>query len=353
MSEYLSRLTDSPGFGRLNALKPEALCPFLYYTIAPYVYTIAGGGWFSWVKRGRRPTDRNPAMIRNPSLKTINSRFVNEVLVRCPNPDEIVIAGIGPWENGAVSVRILHGGGHCPFHHGPGRMIILENGEGHRPLEYSRLFPETLINAMADLPLKSAMDLFDQGRAGSMTPAEIISPCRFHPEKMAFDSRRLLPDNCCPHVFQHIYPDVLAAMVDADVDPEMSIHHPGQKDKENGGNMTIEIKKLSAWRNRPAKHLIDGLYALSGRLGYPRERLDYRLEIKIVTANAAGDCPMRAGEVCAVNLRGSDFLCPASFHAAYPYLLLAAAGRKMNWSGPRDVNLIPCPDCAGVVYVIA
>jgi uncharacterized repeat protein (TIGR04076 family) len=352
MTPYLSRLVDSPDFGRLAALKPAALCPYLYYTIAPYIYTMANSGWFSWVKRTRRSTDRTPAVIRNPALKKINRMFVNEVLVRCPNPVNAVIAGIGPWENNTVAVRILHGSEDCPYHHLPDQQTILENDIGRQSLQYSRLFPETLLQAMAATPLKNAVELFDQGRAGSITPAEIISPCRFHPRENLFDSRRLLPGNCCPHVFQHIYPDALAAMVDADTDPLLSIRHPGRNNGEKGGDMTVKIKKTSAWQNRPFRRLIDGLYALSRLLGHPQERLDYKLEIKIAATEAIGDCPMRTGTVCAVNLRSPDFLCPASFHAVYPYLLLAAAGEKMNWGGGPEGNLIPCPDCAGVIYSI-
>ncbi|MEW6080064.1 MAG: hypothetical protein AB1724_19810 [Thermodesulfobacteriota bacterium] len=352
MSAYLSRLTDSPGFGRINGLKPDSLCPYLYYTIAPYIYTIANGGWFSWVKRARNPETRSPAIITNYRLKKNNGRFVNEVVVRCPNPRVPVIAGIGPWTGGAVSVRILHGGGDCLYRHSPGQQVFLDSENGRQPLAYSRQFPEVLLRSLTDLPLKTAMTLFDQGHAGSITPAEIISPCRFHHGKTPHDSRRLLPDNCCPHVFQHVYPDVLAAMVDAGSDPLLAIQHPGRNDGENGGKMTVEIKKMQGRRNRTAGRLVDGLYALSRFLGHPRERLDYRLEIRVAASKAAGECPMKIGAVCAVNLNNSDFLCPASFHAAYPYLLLAAAGEKMAWDGSRGDNRIPCPDCAGVIYMV-
>ena len=80
---------------------------------------------------------------------------------------------------------------------------------------------------------------------------------------------------------------------------------------------------------------------------YPVDILDYDLEINILESES-----VKNGKKYMVNLRNQDFLCPASFHVLYPYLLLAASGCKMRWDGYSTTSLLPCPDCVGTVYSI-
>ena len=345
MSTYLSRLMQHPGFNRLADLVPADLCPFLYYPVSPYVFTLAGGGWFSWVRRTWDPTDRKPPLIKKTADKKNNRLFINEVLVRCPNPGRRVIAGIGPWQNGAIAVRILHGDENCPFHHLPGQRIIPDAAAGGRSLGYSRLFPEVLLEAVADMSMKTAVALFNNGRAGSISPADIINPCRYHDRPAVYDSRHLLPDNCCPHAFQQVYPHILAVMSGAAVDRRVSIQHPG-----DGTAITMNLEKTLYERSGLLKRLLDGLYFVYGRLFHPLERLDYTLTLTVTDGNPPLGCAMEPGQRFAVNLRRPDFLCPAGFHAAYPYLMLATAGKQMDWGGEPSGNRIPCPDCAGIIY---
>ena len=347
MPNYLSRLMQHPGFNRLAGLVPTGLCPFLYYPVSPYVFTLAGGGWFSWIKRTPDPTDRKPPLIKKPTDKKINRLFKNEVIVRCPNPNSNIIAGIGPWEKDQIAVRILHSDGDCPFHHHPGQRIIQDAAAGGQSLRYSRIFPEVLLEAMTDMSMKAAVALFNNGRAGSISPADIINPCRYHDRPVLYDTRILLPDNCCPHAFQQVYPHILAVMYDAPVDRRISIKHPG-----DGTVITIKLEKTLRDRSRLIKRLLDGLYFVYGRLFHPLERLDYRLTLTVTDGNPHSGCSMGQGHLFAVNLHSPDFLCPAGFHAAYPYLMLAAAGKQMDWGGALSGKYIPCPDCAGTIYAI-
>ena len=347
MSTYLSRLMQHPGFNRLAVLMPTDLCPFLYYPVSPYVFTLAGGGWFSWVKRTADPTDRKQPLIKKPAAKKINRLFINEVLVRCPNPGRPVIAGIGPWQNGAIAVRILHSDGNCPFHHLPGQRIIQNAAAATQSLGYSRLFPEVLLEAVADMTMKTAVALFNEDRAGSVSPADIINPCRYHDRPAVYDIRHFLPDSCCPHAFQQVYPHILAVMSGGAVDRQISIQHPG-----DGTAITMNLEKTLHERSRLTKRLLDGLYLVYGRLFHPLERLDYALTLTVTEGNPSAGCAMSPGQRFAVNLNSPDFLCPAGFHAVYPYLMLAAAGTQMDWGGKLSENRIPCPDCAGIVYGI-
>ena len=348
MTTYLSQLIESPAYGSLAAIQPEGFCPYLYYTVSPYIYTIANGGWFSWVRKARRPTDRSRPEIKNPAEKKVNRLFVNEVLVRCPHSRNTVIAGVGPWEKGAVAIRILHGEGDCPQSHLPGRITILRKDDAQQSLRYSRLFPEILLGAMTDASSEKAIALFDQGRAAGVRPVNIINPCRYHRRPDPYNTLKLLPDDCCPHVFQHIYPHVLAAMYEADVETALTIQHPG-----DGGTLKLEIKKEPIRRFGAVKWMMDRFKPVLNRALRPIDWLDFTMSIKTIENRALPGCSMAPGAVYSVNMSSRDFLCPAAFHAVYPYLLLTAAGYRMDWGqDASQTGLIPCPDCAGIVFGI-
>ncbi len=347
MTTYLSKLIENRNFQQLAALKPEGICPFLNYTISPYVFTLANQGWFSWIKRTTDPTDREPPLIKKPKDKKTNRLFKNEVLVRCPNPKRNVIAGIGPWEKDQIAVRILHGSGECPFHHQSGQLIIQTIAAGQQSLDYSRLFPEVLLEAMSETSAEEAIGLFNTGRVKSISPVNIINPCRFHNHPVVYDARSLLPDDCCPHVFQQIYPHILAIMYEAAVHRRVSIQHPG-----DSTDLTIKLEKRLRKRPRLIKQLADGFYRLYGHFFHPLERLDYNFFLTVTDGNPGIGCSMHQGRRMTINLHSPDFLCPAGLHAVYPYLMMAAAGTQMDWGGDISENRIPCPDCAGIVYGI-
>lgn len=347
MTSYLAGLLNSPNFERLAKLKPKNLCPYLYYNISPYVFTLAEKGWFSWVERKSNPTDRTPPKIKHPEKKKINRLFPNEVLVRCPNPVNSVIAGIGPWEKGTTAVRILHCSGECPFGHRPDRRIIPILQPGAHSFDYSRLFPEILLRAMTDMSLWNVRKRCDTLRGGTIFPAEIVNACRYHKKPAFYSFRNLLPDNCCPHVFQQVYPYILAIMYNADVNNTVMIQHPGEDER-----MTLKLEKTVVKQPWLIKKPKDVFFSLFGRFFYPLDRFDYTLTLRYLSGKTPDGCTVQQGRRFAVNLRRPDFLCPAGFHAAYPFLLLAAAGKSMDWGANAPPDRVPCPDCAGIIYGI-
>ncbi len=346
MTDYLTRLTENPAFRPLAGLKPDGICPYLYYNIAPYVYTLINNGWFAWVRRSENPAVRRPAVIRHPEQNKTNRLFVNEVLVRCPHPETTVIAGVGPEEHQTTMVRILHVDGDCPCQHLPEERFLLPPEAGEQALSYGRLFTERLLQAMTAVSLEKAVMLFD-GDTGAVSCDTIRNPCRYHPRPVRYDARRLLPGNCCPHVFARIYPQVLAVMYGAEVDNVQTVPAPGNK-----GSLKLKIEKTPANRAWPWRIISNAVDTAFSRLFHPLDRIDYTLAVKVLSADPGETGGMRPGDCCDVNLKSPAYLCPAGFYSLYPYLLLAAAGGKMAWSESGTNLHIPCPDCAGVVYDI-
>ena len=348
MKSYLSQLVEASEFTGLSALKPDDLCPYLYYILSPYLYVLANDGWFPWVRQTPDPGERRPPKVNRPFQKNVNRRYINEVVVRCPNPDRVVLAGVGPGEDDNLAVRILRGDPACPSGHRTGREFSLTREAGRQSMIYSRLFPEILIKAITDLDLEEAMTLFDGAQKGAIRTAVIHHPCRYHRQSTAYAWQRLLPGGADPHLFQQAYPHVLAVMYDAKVEPRLTVHRPGGDEK-----MMLEIEKKPLGQNVWMERAQAAFDRLCAGLGRPREPLNYRLDIR--ASIPVGQTGGSAGPalVWPVNPRAPGYPCPAGLHAIYPYLLLAAAGRCLDWGNPAAIGLAPCPDCAGVIYAIS
>lgn len=344
---YLSRLTGHPAFSRLAPLLPPAICPFLFYNLAPYLFTLANDGWFDWVNKHPLPQKRATIGPNDFTKKSINRKYVNEVLVCCPNPGKKVVAGVGPWDKGRAAIRILKGDEICPNGHQAGQMLLLDSDTGQAKAErFFRLFPQILLESLGDTTMAEAICSYDRRDNGQIRVAEIISPCRFHKRAngpAALPLTHLLPDNFCPHVFAAIYPRVLALMYGANIDPVVTIDHPG-----GGGEVCLKLQK----KTRTAGVLAGRTLNVIGKglqwLGRPLDRLDYDINI-LVQKNEAADCTLRPSNSYAVNISDPDFCCPAAFATLYPFLLLAAAGNPLPWP---DTARISCPDCAGIIYQI-
>jgi|GEM_PF-2670804 len=389
MRNYLTELKENPAYEAANALVPEGLCPFLFYNLTPYVHTLSRGGWFGWVKRHKNPLYRKASGGMDFGKSRVNRLFPNEVLVRCPNPRAMVVAGVGPWTDGKMKIRILRSHEACANNHRNEEEFILDarNAE-EKALSVNALFPEALgVSVTGKTPWEqhNGCNIY---RTLNVEAAEIISPCRYHPsaslpsallpsallpstslpstslgtggtggKKDEKKGLGLIPGDFCPHVFARIYPRVLAMMYEkdrrAETSEKLEIVHPGTDKK-----VTLSLKKifrdaLRAGKPRPyGKKLLRNIFKkVCEVMSLPVDFLDYNLEIEVLQTGA-DKCSLKEGKKYTVNLRSKDFLCPAAFHAIYPYLLLASTGHGVKWSSEEATALSPCPDCAGTVYFI-
>ncbi len=345
MNNYLTELTGHPAFERLSALNLPPVCPFLFYNLCPYIYTLARDGWFDWVPRAADPARRKKPGSTRFTRKTVNCNYVNEVLVRCPNPHGLVVAGAGPWTGDRICLRILHREGPCPYDHRPGPQVVLDKTGAERlALHYFRLFPEVLLEIRADIGPAEAAGLMTQGGGCPVRASEIIHPCRYHRHPKTYNSARLLPDDCCPHVFWRLYPQVLGRMYHARPEPPMTFPHP-----DTDKSVTAKIEKKPEPKN-PARRAAERLADFARRLlRRPADRLDYSVIIHCLE-NAVPGCPFSQGGRYQVNLHSQAFLCPAAFFSLYPFLLSAAAGSPVTWDMPEAGTRVCCPDCIGAVY---
>ena len=124
MKNYLDQLVEHQAFEQAAPLLPPGLCPFLFYNLTPYIFTLAHGGWFSWAKKCKQPTDRRTPTPSDFSRQNVNRLYFNETLVRCPNPDCNLVAGIGPWKGNNLALRLVHQKGECPQNYKVGETII-------------------------------------------------------------------------------------------------------------------------------------------------------------------------------------------------------------------------------------
>ncbi len=347
MTHYLTSLVDHPDFGRAAALLPTDICPYLFYNLTPYIFTLATGGWFNWVIRKSDPSCRRPVVPGKKFTKNINRHYPNEVLVDCPHPGLNVVVGVGPWRQNQICLRVIHNDDNCAFRHPLNKLIYLDKRTaGQAALEYNRLFPECLLRALAGTSLETAIDRFANGQAVTITTYRMVYPCRYH-RQPAPTPIQLLPKNACAHVFARIYPLVLSRMYNGNTQLPITLRHPGRD-----GRLSITIEK-SPLKKRLLQRLRHTLIDHFARIiRHPLDRLDYTLAVKILKQEIPG-CSLREGNLYPVNLDSSRFLCPAAFHAAYPYLLLTAAGTVMPWETKASETMASGPDCVGAAYRIA
>jgi uncharacterized repeat protein (TIGR04076 family) len=256
------------------------------------------------------------------------------------------VAGIGAWTPDSVALRIVYDDNQsCPNGHKTGQQYVLDKTvyQAHAE-QFYRLFPEVLIKCLGNIPINTATQHYALRRGARVAVFDVVFPCRYHPRKDNTPLTALLPDGFCPHVFWAIYPHVLALMYNARVDKEVTVNHPGQT-----GQITLSLEKSP----RPARALgrlpLTLTKTVLQRLGYPKDWLDYALTIT-VRSNNTESCPLTVDKRYPVNIRNPQFLCPASFQALYPYLLLTATDTPLPWNDAPNPPRICCPDCAGTIY---
>ncbi|MFH1306017.1 MAG: TIGR04076 family protein [Candidatus Omnitrophota bacterium] len=352
MRNYLTELKEDPAYEAANALAPEGLCPFLFYNLTPYIYTLARGGWFGWVKRHKNPLYRKASGGMDFGKSRVNRLFPNEVLVRCPRPRAMVVAGVGPWTDGKIKIRILRSHDACLSNHRNEEEFILDARSAEKKaLNLNVLFPETLARSLTKKIPWGRRDLCAPSELPGIRVSEIISPCRYHEKKDEKKDLRLLPGGFCPHVFARIYPQVLAMMYgksrSAETSEKLGLFHPGTEEK-----IMLVLRKTFRTKTPGVRTFRSVLKKACEAVSLPVDLLDYDLEIEVLKAGP-DKCSLEEGKKYTVNLRSKDFLCPAAFHVVYPYLLLASAGHRMKWDSEDNPVLSPCPDCAGAVYSLA
>lgn len=346
MANYLRDFKERPPYRGIEGLLPSDACPFLFYNIAPYIVTLAKGGWFDWVKRCRETSYRKAIKRDDFKERELNRLYPNEVLVRCPNPAVSVVAGVGLWPEDRIKIRILNSCGSCVNDYKCGDEIILNRIDAcKKALDLSGLFPEALL-------LSSGGALPKEGDSCNIDSkilievSKIIFPCRYHKKKRV-SPISFLPDGFCPRAFDSAYPYILAKMYNAEVDDILKIKHPGKE-----GSVILALEKVYRIRNEFARGLWNLLKKAFGIFFHPVDAVDYDLNIKVLENKSEG-CPLKKERVYRVNLKDEDFLCPASFYALYPYLLLGSSGYRIKWDEESADGRVPCPDCAGTVYSIS
>lgn len=346
MSHYLANLRASDGWNRLSLLMPDGACPFLFYNLTPYIFTLAHQGRFGWVRHLPRDARRAPRP-GDFSGRQVNYLYENEVLVRCPNPQNMVVAGIGTWGEDKLKLRILHAEAECACRHLAGQEIILEKSAAHDAASFNRVFPGSLVAMLKGQPASGTHCQRTPGGIVSLFADKIIYPCRYHKAKKEFNPP-LLPDGFCPHLFQAFYPQVLATMYRANVSPGFDETCPA-----GGCAVRLQLEKQPRFKSPLTKLGIAAARRVFEAFFHPVDVIDYELRMRVErSANRSAECPLQDGKAYPVNLHSLDSICPASFHALYPYLLAAAAGRRMIWNRDDGRDLLPCPDCVGVVYSV-
>lgn len=346
MENYLTNFKENTAYKEIDSLVPENICPFLFYNLAPYIFTLTKGGWFNWVKRDKDISFRKSICKDDFKRKDVNRLYHNEVLVGCPNPYRIVVAGVGLWPKNKIKIRILHSSNLCVNNYKIGDEVVIDRTNvAIKVLGFNRIFPEILSLCIGG-KLPERDEGFDKTEDEiAVEVSKIIFPCRYHKKKKKF-RENFLPDKFCSHTFIALYPYILATMYAAKINEKLKIKHPG-----NESHIIVSLEKVHLIKNKFLKETLNLSKKLFEIIFYPVDLLDYNLEINILE-NELKECSLKKDKKYMVNLRDENFLCPASFHALYPYLLLATLGCRIKWNGDGIANLLPCPDCIGTVYSI-
>jgi len=343
MRSYLEQLTSH--IDGLSTVDPQTqpvpgVCPLLYYSLVPYIVSIADGAKFGWVRSTADTQFRRKISKCDFSRKDVNRLYPNEIIVRCPNYASKVVCGVGPYGDGCIKVRILDAAASCPNRHSAGEEFLLLGDQAHRARNFNRLFPRLVCGAFG---LKENPG--DNGKIG-VSIKKIIFPCRYSKAGQKY-TWPFSPDGFCLHLFQAIYPYVLSCMYGGRVPEKFGVSCHCQAD-----SIVVSIKKVL--KRHPVFDLfMDVAEYLFERFFYPYDRINYDIKIKI-DGKMPGGCAMASGREYAVNMGEQGFICPSALHFLYPYLLLAEGDTYIKWSGDSTPEYtMPCPDCVGTLYAIS
>lgn len=350
MENYLEKIRAVIGRTPLVSPASKDICPFLLYNLTPYIFTLAEGGWFNWVKKHKNREFRKIIDKRDFKNKAVNRLYPNEVMVRCPNPYSNVTAGLGLWEDAGMKIRILDRDGVCLNNHNPDDEFIMSCGSAAvQALNFNDTFPESLSLSVVNQEAREISKLCPKEEKIIVRTEEVIFPCRYHIDKRPL-GEDLLPGGFCMHIFQRIYPFVLAMMYNAPVADKISLNCP-----LNNCCVTLKLRKTGKNRSVLLSRPLNVLRKIFETFFYPVDIIDYDFVVSVIDIkNNSSNCRLSKGGDFPVNLGSRDHICPAAFHAMYPYLSLAECGKAMVWGKQTsNSNLMPCPDCVGVVYSVS
>ena len=176
-----------------------------------------------------------------------------------------------------------------------------------------------------------------------LTAVELKKKCRYHKRQgQTYDSPVFVPEGMCFDAFHVAYPYCLALLYDAEFDE--SCH----REKEEGrvilrcpvGHMTMEVRRLQSLPKplKLAKTAVEWVF--ENIFNYPLAVVDYKIRLRVLDVN--GECSQKVGAEYWMNIRDLDKLCPASFHALYPFLRASDKDRM--------IEFIHCPDHEGILY---
>lgn len=363
----------------LGEITPAGLCPLFYHNLMPYMATLLDGGWFRWVKRDKNSFLRRQSFAGAFKEKRVNSAFPNEVLVQCPNHLVTVVAGVGIKRHDGkkrITLRILRSDGICPAGYTEGREIeVCEDDFALDSAVFNALSPAILNVAQGGGstfacrgPLDGAVytiraqiaagddrEVCSKRADSNVKAATLRGECRYHVSLKPVDNIHAGPPGFCPDAHHAAYPYALELIYN-DAPPwanagGVTVHCPGVTNK-------VVFRIQRQWTAPLWLRRLKGAAAkVFGAFVHPVDIIDCRVSYSVVRVD--GHCPAghKTADTYEFNMDKMTELCPASFHALYPYLFLKKTGIPFHWADnslEKDElqvpNMTPCPDCMGAVY---
>ncbi len=354
----------------MKEIVPAGLCPLLYHNLIPYVLTLSNNGWFRWIRRSGAGEERRTPEDALFTSSSVNSAFPNEVLVQCPNHLASVVVGVSVNGSGAtksIALRVLRVKGLCHAGHAKGdELKVRPDAIAVSPEAFNTIFPAVLecaVDGRSSFKCKSPtgadvyviraagarsalIDVCAALRHDSVDAVEILGPCRYHAKPAK--GIKAGPAGLCPDAHHAIYPYGLARMYGAafgnGVGSDVSVNCPGAANE-----VVFRIRRTAT-----LPRLLGALRTIAaqafGRIFHPVDLMEYR--VSYIVERVVGKCPAVhvEGDRFEFNVKRREELCPASFHALYPYIFLKKRGQVFDWAGSGEGVGVPCPDCMGAVY---
>ncbi len=337
MKDYLSRFNETIQRYSILSLLPLGVCPFLYYNLGPYLFTLSRGGRFNWVPQKNNLLYRKPVSAGDFMRKDVNRLYPNECLIRCPNPEMNVVAAVGLYFHNTLKIRILQGHAFCRQKYKGGEEIILSKDVILKNiLEYNAKFTDILLSSCQTSVQKEDWCLL--GEESEIRTCAVFFPCRYQTKKTG-TQQKCVPGGFCVHLFQFLYPYILAKMYRADSPDSIEWACPRRDCRA-----TIILQK----RYLPGRRVVEFAEKVFQFLFYPVDIINYELDIEIKNIQAEASCRLlhRKGKY-SLNLTSKSYMCPAALHSIYPYLITEKYRARL-WEHKAS-----CPDCVGSIYSIS
>jgi uncharacterized repeat protein (TIGR04076 family) len=173
--------------------------------------------------------------------------------------------------------------------------------------------------------------------------------CKYHKRKgQEYKPNDIIRD-FCSDAFYAAYPYCLALLYGADKNEfkngRVCLSCPNPK------GIIFEARRVHCrpFYTRIVKKILEWLIA---KILYPPDWENWHIKLRVIKNH--GGCPANftAGKTYWFNIRRLDELCPASFHAIYPFFLPYLLEYNSLWQKERSSIEIHCPDHQGMIYNI-